>query len=208
MNPGISTIDALTERIERDGVASLTEAERYYHALWILEASANNGGLDQYFSSVSLEEARTAAAALEAVGAHKMSAILSAAIAVFNQQVTEGDSVQSKVRALSAPEQKWLESLSRQLTDYPENLRQLSAAYVAKNEAEFKGPLNQLELWQSQRIRGANTKPKRVTVLLSATDEAKRDAQHSSRQCPQCSYPSPDYRRTCKQCGFPHGRVQ
>jgi hypothetical protein len=206
MNPDVSTIDALRERIERDGSASLTEPERFYYSLWVLEAAANNGGLESYFSSVSIEDAKTAAAGLEAVGAAKMSAILRAAIAMLNGPTKI--SAQVSLSEQSAPEQKWLDSLSRQFTDYPDNLRQLIATYVDTHEAAFKGPRSTLELWQWRRARGANTEPKRVTVRLPKSDEAKRDAQFSTRVCPQCGYPSPDYRRTCKQCGFPHGAVQ
>jgi hypothetical protein len=206
MTPDVSTIDALRERIERDGSASLTEPERFYYSLWVLEAAVNNGGFESYFSSVSIEDAKTAAAAPDAVGAAKMSAILRAAIAMLKGPTKIP--TQFSLNAKSASEQKWLDSLSRQFTDYPDNLRQLIAAYVGTHEGAFKGPRSTLELWQSRRARSASTEPKRVTVLLSKSDEAKRDAQFSTRACPQCGYPSPDYRRTCKQCGFPHGAVQ
>jgi hypothetical protein len=36
---------------------------------------------------------------------------------------------------------------------------------------------------------------------------AEKDAAITSRRCPKCGSPCPEYRKTCKACGFQIGRV-
>jgi len=37
--------------------------------------------------------------------------------------------------------------------------------------------------------------------------EAAKDVARTDRRCPQCGSPCPEYRRTCKACGFATGRA-
>ena len=38
-------------------------------------------------------------------------------------------------------------------------------------------------------------------------DDSIKNAPISSRRCPQCRYPAPNWRTTCRVCGFEMGRV-
>jgi hypothetical protein len=38
-------------------------------------------------------------------------------------------------------------------------------------------------------------------------DDAIKNVDRSARTCPQCKYPAPDWRTTCRVCGFAIGRV-
>lgn len=38
-------------------------------------------------------------------------------------------------------------------------------------------------------------------------DDAIKNAGRSSRSCPECQYPAPDWRVSCRVCGFEFGRV-
>jgi len=40
----------------------------------------------------------------------------------------------------------------------------------------------------------------------SGIDDSLRNATRSARSCPQCSYPAPAWRTTCRVCGFEMGR--
>jgi hypothetical protein len=41
----------------------------------------------------------------------------------------------------------------------------------------------------------------------SAIDDSLRNAASSTRSCPRCSYPAPNWRKTCRVCGFEMGRA-
>jgi len=38
-------------------------------------------------------------------------------------------------------------------------------------------------------------------------DDALKNIQSSTRTCTQCGYPAPNWRQSCRVCGFPFGRV-
>ena len=101
-----------------------------------------------------------------------------------------------------------MDRLSDSFTDYPDDLGRLVDTYVGTHDEDFRGPRTLLDMWQSKRNRGVDTTPRVVTRKIDFAIEAERDRPHSSRPCPVCDYPSPDYRKTCKRCGFPHGRVK
>ena len=98
-----------------------------------------------------------------------------------------------------------MEVLDRQLADLEYPAEQL-ASYVAENDAGFLGPRTEWELWESKVNRGYDTTPHYVTREMDFEEEAKKDRENSSRDCPHCGYPSPDYRSRCKRCDCPHGR--
>ncbi len=41
----------------------------------------------------------------------------------------------------------------------------------------------------------------------SGINDSIENVRRSSRHCPRCRYPAPDWRATCRVCGFPMGRV-
>ncbi len=48
---------------------------------------------------------------------------------------------------------------------------------------------------------------RRRTLRERGVDDAIRNARISSRSCPLCDYPAPDWRVSCRVCGFEFGRV-
>ncbi len=45
-------------------------------------------------------------------------------------------------------------------------------------------------------------------VRERAVNDAIKNARRSTRHCPQCHYPTPDWRLSCRVCGFEFGRVE
>lgn len=48
---------------------------------------------------------------------------------------------------------------------------------------------------------------RRLMLRERGVDDAIKNARSSSRCCPQCQYPAPDWRVSCRVCGFEFGRV-
>lgn len=183
--------DIVFERVETVGAENLTEVEKYYWLLWLVEAEANNGGLEAFLEN-SFEYAKETIKALNAVKALKMAEILENAVNLYESSRKNIDSNEMR-------------GFSNNFTDYPDNLGQLIDSYINENRDKLLGPKNELELWKSKKARNANT-PRFVTKDIDYEKEALEDAQYSSRNCPECSQPVPDYRKTCKKCGYPIGK--
>lgn len=185
--------DRLFERVDTVGIEGLTQPEKYYWLIWLLEAEANNGGLEQFFDS-SAEYVEESIIALRAIGANNMATLLNQAkISIASQGNVE--------------ENLEIREISNKFTDYPDNLGALLQSYIENNISDFHGPENELEMWRQQKARGVDTTPRVVTRTIDFEKEAKLDEQYSSRKCPECHQPVPDYRKTCKKCGYPIGRV-
>ena len=56
--------------------------------------------------------------------------------------------------------------------------------------------------WTPQQSEAA-----RLRVRERGIDDAIRNAPISTRCCPSCQYPAPDWRVSCRVCGFEFGRV-
>ena len=78
-----SPIDRLHAIVERDGFASLTEAEAGLLGIYWFVAETNNGGVHQFFFNDSGQFAVAALGYLEQIGAAKTASILGRAIALF-----------------------------------------------------------------------------------------------------------------------------
>jgi hypothetical protein len=208
MKHEVDIMDSIYERIEAEGFDALTDSERYYFAIWWLEGEANNGAFDQYFGNSSGEFANEALQGLKAVGAHRMADIFEAAINLFpNSQVPTDREERNKVLDNFTPDQEQqLSKLTSEFTDYPDDLSSLLNAYVEEHQEQFLGPTTLLELWHAQRARGAETVPHRISNW-DLEKEAEKDALYTDRKCPICEQPAPNYRKTCKRCGYPFGRV-
>jgi hypothetical protein len=183
--------DIVFERVATVGVENLTEVEKYYWLLWLVEAEATNGGLEAFLEN-SFEYARETIKALKAVKAQKMADILGKAVDLYESSTKNLDSNEMR-------------DFSNAFTDYPDNFRKLVENYINENRDRLLGPKNELELWESRKARNANT-PRFVTKDIDYEKEALDDAQYSSRKCPECNQPVPDYRKTCKKCGYPLGK--
>jgi hypothetical protein len=207
MKREVSIMDSIGERIEAEGFDALTDPERYYWAIWWLESEANNGTFDQYFSNSSGELALEALQGLKAVGAKQMADIFQLAIDMFpSSQVPKDRQQRNKILdSFTSSEEERLEKLSHEFTDYPDDLPFLLNVYVKKHEEYFLGPKTLLEQWKARRARGANTQPQ-VVSKWDLDKEAAADAQFTDRKCPICGQPAPNYKKTCKRCGYPYGR--
>ncbi len=209
MKPEVDVLDSIGERIARDGLASLTDPERFYRAIWVLECEANNGSFHQFYSNDSGSLAHEALAGLRAVGAHKMAALFEASLALFPDSniPDEREARNALLEAMSEPQLAAMDRLAWEFVDYPDDLAALLQTYVLAHDADFRGPRTLLDMWRSKRARGADTTPL-YTREIDFAIEAEKDRHNSSRPCPVCDYPSPDYRATCKRCGFPLGTVK
>ena len=76
-------IDRLFEKIEADGIESLTESERWMFALTWLGFETNGGGLHQFFFNDAGKFTADALLGLEIIGAAKTAEVLRRAIALF-----------------------------------------------------------------------------------------------------------------------------
>jgi hypothetical protein len=207
MEREVNIIDSISERIEGEGFDALTDPERYYWAIWWLEGEVNNGTFEQYFHNSSGELAHEALQGLKAVGARQMAAIFQTAIDLFpNSQVPKNREKRNQILDEFTPSQEVkLEKLSHAFTNYPDDLPFLLETYVKDHEEYFLGPRTLLEQWNARRARGADTHPQ-VVSEWDLDKEAAKDAQFTDRKCPICGQPAPNYRKTCKRCGYPYGR--
>ena len=48
---------------------------------------------------------------------------------------------------------------------------------------------------------------RRVKIRERGVDDAIHNAATATRSCPRCQYPAPDWRLSCRVCGFEFGRV-
>lgn len=179
------------ERFEEVGFDDLTVAEKCYWLIWQLEAEANNGGLEKFLEN-SIQYSEETIEALNKVKAHEMASLLNEAVKLYK---TDSEKIESDE----------MRSISNRFTDYPDVLGALLDDFISLNMSQLLGPKNDLELWESKKQRSQNV-PRFVTKEIDYEKEAKEDAKYSSRSCPECSQPVPDYRKTCKKCGYPVGR--
>ncbi len=209
MHHEVDIIDSIYERIEADGFDALTDAERYYFALWWLEGETNNGTFHQYFHNSSGDFAYDALAGLKAVGAHQMAALFQAAIALFpNGQVPKDQQQRQQLLDAFTPAQnEKLDQLSDAFTDYPDDLGRLLAVYVQEHAADFRGPKSLLERWHMRRARGADTRPPSVNPE-NLEKWLEEDARVATRLCPACGQPCPDWRIECRRCDYPLRRAK
>lgn len=59
------------------------------------------------------------------------------------------------------------------------------------------------EPWTPEQIELSRWQKKESNI-----DDAIRSAKHSTRSCPECSFPVPDWRVACRVCGFEIGRAR
>lgn len=204
MNWQLDPIDSIEERIARDSYESLTDVERTYHAIWWLLFVAYGPGLLDYLNNNDPSKIALASNGLATIQADEMrSAIQEAMHALPTDYFTlsagsRSDSLpQTVIDTIYEVENRFTECA------YP---KEALARYVESNDIHFCGPRTKLELWNSMTQRGADTAPKFTVKVFDRDAEAVKDRPHSSRACPNCDYPSPDYRPSCKACGYPHGR--
>lgn len=199
---------SIDERIQLVGLAGLTPPERCYHLLDNFIADFQNGGLWQYLQNQG-EHATSLADACRVLGADELADSLTKIITIIGPLPTE---VEPRSEYLDALDEGTTAAVVSIMTDskLDERVDGLWAPlqqFAQRHQAEFLGPKTTLELWRSKHARGESAQPSRAKPIdLDA--EAKRDASSTSRPCPACGQPCPAYRKSCKRCGFPLGRIE
>ncbi len=200
--------ESIQERLERDGYALLTEPERLYHGVWWLFFVAYGPGFLQYFRNIEVPHIIAARKMLEVIGKEDMLMELNAAIKLLPDSLFAMSASDRSIYfdTLDKATENRLIKICDRFTDRPYPANELES-FVAANNSSFLGPRTKIELWKSKYDRGINTAPKFTVKKFDAETEAAKDRNYSTRSCPICDYPSPDYRPSCKRCGFPHGRA-
>ena len=204
MNWQLEPNESIEERIARGSYESLTDAERTYHAIWWLFFVAYGPGLLDYFNNTEPSRINIALNGLASIQADVMKSIVQEALDTLPTDYFS-HSAGSRNDSLPKSTVETIYEFETRFTDcvYP---KEELARFVEINDNHFCGPRTKLELWNSMTKRGADTAPKFTVKVFDRDAEAVKDRPHSSRSCPNCDYPSPDYRPSCKACGYPHGR--
>ena len=115
---------------------SLTEPERNFYSIYLLELETYNGGLDQYFSQGDLLD--IVVTALNEVGAGKSAEIIKSAIElIFPEKAILGDEVQrnrilSNLSERDDEKLKLLDQLDEAYRQDPDSLDTLLVEYARK----------------------------------------------------------------------------
>ncbi len=125
------------EIYERKGVKGLTDPQRHYLTLALLDGEVRNGGFSQYYFNSSGGMATYAVDAAKAVGASEQAAIIQSANALFGKGGPDTDR-ERRMGQLSKVDDTALEKLTTRYYECPEKLGELLPAFVARNPASFK----------------------------------------------------------------------
>lgn len=121
--------------------AELSEPERVFFGVWILEGEVGNGGFSQYYVNSSGDQATYAPKALRAIGAYQTAKVVTRANAVFGSAGPPADRdarIAAMDRLPPGSEDTWTATDS-DFYAYPEDLTKLLAAYVRKHRSEIPG---------------------------------------------------------------------
>lgn len=204
LNWEIEPHESIEERIANDSYDSLTDAERAYHSLWRLFFVAYGPGLLVYFDEIERSEIEVVLNGLAMIQATKMQSALQDALNALPPDYFEC-SVRLRNNSLPETVADTIHQITSRFIDctYP---KEELERFIESNDVQFLGPRTKLELWKSMTQRGADTSPRFTAKAFDRLAEAEKDRPYSTRSCPNCDYPSPDYRPSCKACGYPHGR--
>jgi hypothetical protein len=139
----LETVLAISELlwpIAHHDPASLSDPERTFMLVSILEGEVNNGGFDQYYFNTAGDGALDTPAALRAIGAEHTAAIVERANAVFGAAGPPRDR-HARQEALLALGDDTSEfgALDTEFFAYPDPLTALLGAYVTAHASEIRG---------------------------------------------------------------------
>ncbi|MGD0401109.1 MAG: DMP19 family protein [Syntrophobacteraceae bacterium] len=129
-------------RFWRVNYDALSVPERFFRAIWELEAEVNNGGFHQYFSNSSGRLVPDVIDALHAIGAIQMANIVGRAIEAVGPDVSWSDDTarQARMDDLSPEIVEALNDLGQAFYAYPDNLTALLYRYVVAHKGEIGAP--------------------------------------------------------------------
>ncbi len=133
-------IDRLFERIESQGLESLTLSERASFGLTWLYTETNNGGLHQFFFNDAGKLAPDALRGLEMVGAPATANILRRAMSVFPGGVVLAEQAERReflCEVLTPEQEKLLDDLTTEFYRSPEPVAELLDTYIKRHPEEF-----------------------------------------------------------------------
>ena len=134
---GIS--EKVFDRLEKVGFDGLTDSEKVFYCVWVLEGQVNNGGFDQYFFNTRGEYSVEAVDAFEKIGAGKTAEIIGRANSIFENGRATKDRTARKEDLDALPEsaQEALRGLDDEFYKCDEDFDKLLYEFVVKHEAGF-----------------------------------------------------------------------
>jgi hypothetical protein len=122
-----------------DSLENLTESEKTFLYVDILEREVNNGGFDQFFYNSSGEFAHEILDAYQKIGAEKTADIINRAIKLFPTLPVpkNWEARQDIMLAKESNSFLWNE-LDTEFYKYEDNISELIIKYVEKNKADFE----------------------------------------------------------------------
>jgi hypothetical protein len=135
----IGVSEKVFARSEKVGFDGLTDPERVFYCVWILEGQVNNGGFDQFFFNSSGNYSTETVDALEKIGAAKTAGIVRRANSVFKNGQPSKNWTARQEELLAMPESvtQILTQLDKEFYKYEEDLSKLLYEFVTKHRAEF-----------------------------------------------------------------------
>lgn len=123
-----------------DNFENLTEAEKTFIYVEMLEAEINNGGFDQYFYNTSGDYYSESLQAYKTIGAHKTVKIIEEAFKLFpvNPIPKDNEKRQDILENVDKETSKKWNALEDKFYEYEENIGGLLLEFVKKNKSEFK----------------------------------------------------------------------
>lgn len=123
-----------------DDLQNITDAEKTFIYVDILEGEVNNGGFDQFFFNSSGEYAHEALEAYERIGAYKTADLIYRAIRLFPVLPIPKDTETRReiMRELDdSISRKW-NKLDDEFYEYEDNVAVLMIEFIKKNRIEFE----------------------------------------------------------------------
>ncbi|MCG3131032.1 MAG: hypothetical protein FLDDKLPJ_01807 [Phycisphaerae bacterium] len=139
---GVENPIEFVESREREvGWEGLTQPQRNFSAVWMLEAEVNNGGFSQYFFNSWSDHWPDALTGLNAIGARRTAEILQRAVAVFGPEgpATDREARMDQLSKLIDRCEKELDDLDDQFYKETDPLYVQYMLYAAKHADQFGG---------------------------------------------------------------------
>jgi len=121
-----------------EDISELSQPQKNFYYIQLLEAEINNGGFDQYFFNSAGEFAQETILALGEINAIKTVTILQSAIECFPNKIAPKDRFdrQTAMEEINNREESF-DVLDEKFYKYEDNITVLLSDYIIKNKAFF-----------------------------------------------------------------------
>jgi hypothetical protein len=132
-------LGVVARRYELGGLSHLTTIQRHFFCASVFRSEVNNGGLAQYFVNSWGDDARTALAGLEAVGAIHAASVLRRAMMLFGPDgpSPDRDDRHDQLASLTAEQDDEMESLTAVFFRDEDRLALRLLEYVRQHSESF-----------------------------------------------------------------------